>query len=801
MPSAANPWAVVSQQPAAAAPPPAAAAAQANPWSVAKETPSTPPAAPQQGGGFGDWAEKTFNDPNEREDWRSPEFAGGLKSAGQAAGSMLDLAHKIIPSQHIKEAADWLHRGSQPEGMWENLGAVGEQVLEFVGTDGLLKLAGPAIQGTATGARMVDTAKQLKAAQQVSEVLANHPRLAGLVTIGMKAVRDATLMGGQTYAHTEDLGQAAESAVVGGGLRVAAGGMSAAGRYLTKTSPKTIELAGEEIPALADQVKNGHAVEGGAGGAPAIAEAQQQGAQRVIRNLAQRATAQSIDNINATRPMGAPTITDAAHMLPAPEGSQPFTFTLETPPNESTAGQALHRAEPLPGSNTTPATYGKWTPKDPSTPYRASPNAPTDTAEPARFGPFERNKVDGVTREGRTAAYSHPATEASAIDTRTDTEKLDGAPGPRAAVEGKQDVTQHGPLQTTNPAEAQSWLRQLEEIQESPLHDKLSPAQQTAIESQRKALQGQLGLYHASPYGQRFVAENPFDAIENVRHFGDAADQIEGTAAPVFQTLDRASAGKFAKFRDAAKQASKIMRTATSLNAYESAQKNLTEANDQIDKLITRHADSISRTDYSAAKNAWRESSRLNELHTNFERMMNGITFDESEQGLNRVMTGRTKQFESYLAKGTNREQIEKLIGAEGIRNLKDLTLLLSKANTARSTVDVVKNVVAQLHGHAGIGGMIGGGVAEMLGIHWGTGVLAGAAATEGMRWVLRDAATNPRIGNAIAFAARNGMSPQIYAPLIARMMVVPEQQQQPREEGGGDADTTSDTTSPAKTQ
>jgi hypothetical protein len=46
------------------------------------------------------------------------------------------------------------------------------------------------------------------------------------------------------------------------------------------------------------------------------------------------------------------------------------------------------------------------------------------------------------------------------------------------------------------------------------------------------------------------------------------------------------------------------------------------------------------------------------------------------------------------------------------------------------------------------------------------------------MRWVLRSAATDPKIGEWITYAARHGVSPQVYAPLIARAIATPMQEQ-----------------------
>jgi hypothetical protein len=748
-------------------------------------------------GGVGALTERYLGDnPNAPGDQPAWALArGGVKSLAQVGSTALNLANKVVPSERIKAAADWLHQGSQPEGFWENAGALGEQLSEFLTGNALFKLAGPAIESTATGARVVNAVKQAKGAQQVGEVLAAHPRLAGIVAQGL-------MQGAQTYAHTGDPMQAAAAGVLGGGMQAGAEGVAAGGRHLVDISPKSITLAGEEVPTLAAQVKGGHAVEGGAVGAPKIAEQQQQGATNVIKNLAQQATAQAIDQINRTRPMFT-AVEDPSRLLTAgeprpqatayaytptgervtigagpaaqtpqapayayspsgvmskgaapPQSSEPFTFTLEAPgTHETPTGEIGQSAAKVPR----PAAFE---------PQYTTASAPT--RQPIRPG-MEPGYRPGVgTAEGATGA-----------DVST-------ARPPAAAGE---TVGGGGNLTTTSPAEAQSWLRQLEEIQASPMHDQLTAAQQAGIETQRKALQDQLGLYHSSPYAQRFVAENPLDAMEHVRHFGDAADQIEATAQPVFQTLDRASGGEFAKFRDAAKQAQKVMGSAQTLEAREAAAERFTEANNKINDLIDRHSDAVSRTDYVAAKNAWRQASRLNELHGNLESMTNGITTDESDNGLNRVMTGRAKSLENYLNKGTNRAQIEQMIGKEGVENLKDLTLLLSKANTARSTVDVLKNVFNQMHGYTGMGAYFGGQIAELFGIPHPVGALGGAVSIEGTRWVLRNAATSPQIGRAISYAARNGIRPQVYAPLIARMIAVPfqeQQEQQPEEQPAG---------------
>lgn len=118
--------------------------------------------------------------------------------------------------KHVQDAAGWLRSAGQPQGFWENVGGVGEQVLELLGTDGLLKLASAPAAAVETGSAVSGTMAHLKQAQQVATILKQNPKLAGLVTIGLKASKDALTQGAQQYMHTEDPEQAAEAALAGG---------------------------------------------------------------------------------------------------------------------------------------------------------------------------------------------------------------------------------------------------------------------------------------------------------------------------------------------------------------------------------------------------------------------------------------------------------------------------------------------------------------------------------------------------------------------------------------------------------
>ncbi len=713
--------------------------------------------------------------------------AGAINSGAHLLGNVLDMVGKTPSTgemlgqqrtpaemkmrQHVEDAANWLRSGGEPTGFWQNVGAIGEQTVEYLGTDGLLKLAGPA-------AGAVEAGEHLKQGQQAAQFLAAHPKIAGLMAVGLKASRDALLMGGQTYLHTEDPEQAAAAGAGAGALHVGAAAVGAGARALAEMGPKTLDIAGEKIPALASQVEEGGKPNAsGAEGAPGIQQAQQAGAQRVIGQTAQDATEKVLNKINESRPVYAPVEGRAA--LPAPEGAKPFTFTLEgTPTTETTEGERMQL--PRKKQIGTRVVEGQMIGPTREEWYTGQDESPQSAADNRPVGSNVR-EINPETGEAPPTDPNRPtATDASKLRKEPSYQYMSGSrPGSGQAAE---DVAKgDGPLQTTDPKQAEGWLQQLEEIKASPAFDDLPARQQGQIEAQRKALEDQLGLYHASPYAQRFSPADVPGAVGQVRTFGDAAAQIQAAAKPVYQALDRASGGEFNKLNGVIKKAQAVIRNPASMEAADSAEARLSEANESVENLMTRHSGEISPGDYRAARVAWRASNRLSELHTNFERMMNGITPEESDKGFQRVMTGSSKRLESYLAKDTNRAQIEELIGKDGVTNLKQITELLGHVGTARTTASVIKNIAMEFGRHARVGGLpgaAGGLIAYHMGVPWFEGMMTGAAAGEGMRAVLRSAATSPRIGNAVNYAVRNGIDPKLYAPLIARMLAVPMQSQ-----------------------
>lgn len=802
MGSAANPWQVVSETPATGAAP-----RTADPWSVVGETPAAP-AAQDKGEGFGDWIEnlgqmmRPVSLPGKvggtMQADMAPQATGGAKAQASGLGGLLDLIHwlgmkYVIPNapdskelaqqkvrDHMQEISDYLRKGTEPIGAGENVGyglemaAEAEALPEF-GAEDLLRVAGT------RGAKAAD---MLANSQELAKTLAKNPKAAKYLAIGIKATKAATeqaaLLGGQTYLHTEDPEEARQAAILAGGLGLATGGAEVGAQaWRDRFGPKNLKIGPVEVPALARQVnEKGFAVPGRAEEAPKIQAAQEAAFPAVIGHTAREATAAALNTLNESRPILRP-IEDPARLL-APTPVEPPRFTIEgTAPFETQAGPLTQPAEPLPSEEVTPATAGgPWTPE----------------RRVEQVGGQPMN----VLRERRIPGAMHPVPSIPSQEPTAEEVVFGGAtPRPKPAEPGREDVVKGGgPMTTTSLPEAESWLHRLEEVQSSPEYDDMPQQRRAEIEGQRKSLQDQLDMFYSSFKGhpsqtQRFM---PIDANEATRHvhtFGDASAQIEAAAKPVYQRLDQLSNGEFNKLRQQAKAAKATMRRAGSIDAYEAAEQRYHEANRGIADLIDSSSPHITQQDYQVARNAWRQSRRLDELDTVFERMMNGVTHEEGELGMPRfVEKARTKAIQNYLDSGTNQQQIQQLIGKEGIINLKNVTNLLSDRATSRASQNVVKEVagvLAKRFGHVGYGAAAGGTAASFLGMNPYLGSLYGAMGSDALRWTWRYAATTPKVGQMIDMAVRNGVSTKVAAPLISRVIAqtagLYKPNQQPNEE------------------
>lgn len=691
---------------------------------------------------------------------------------------------------HLAKAADWLREGTEPQGVAEHIGAIGEQALEYIsgeklfGMAGGLARAGEAAEGVT---RAAVSTNRLKNAQQLAETLAKNPKAAGYLAIGIRAVQNAVGVGAQTMLHTEDPEQAAHAAELGGGLGLAMEPLAGAGRYLMRNAPQYVERLGQRFPVMASQLNAaGKIVQGNvATAAPGLHEAQQAALPGAMQNLAQRAVTKAIGLINAGRPVYK-AITDEGRLLPAPEGSEGFTFTRgTTPTTETPQGELI-----LPSRK-----------KNLGTVYESREN-------PQGFTPQEELPKYGITNleglpnpaEPQYAPGREPAGagETNARNIRKVQRQQALTSVKPGSPEARSETVGGGGIQTTkDPRQAIQWLTDLDRLQESDAFENMPEAEQQRVKDEAKALNDQLGIFYSSPYAQRFGPEDLPGMLDKVRDFGDAQAQLEHAAKPVYAVMDKASNGDFSKWNNQFKLAQKVLRRPSSIEAAETAEARMNEANEKILGIFDKYrSDSrVSLDDYMAAKNTWKQSARLGELDSRISQMMNGVTLEESETGMQRMMTrGDVRGLENYLRKDTNREQIEGLIGKDGVANLKEMVGMFTSARNNRAMQKVGRNVSDYLMRKGWLGKGLamtaGGTAAHVLGLPPSVGTLAGYSSVEGLRTVLRYAAVNPRVGNMLTWAAEHGVDPRIYTPLIARAIREPfdeqkRQNQEPQAEAG----------------
>jgi hypothetical protein len=605
-------------------------------------------------------------------------------------------------------------------------------VVEFLTGDEALK-------GLSLGSKLAKIAPALK-------IMEKFPKLAEAVQAG---IRQGVVGAGQAAGHGADAKQAAEAGAItgltGGGGELAFPALGEGMRsLLEKLRPSETEIAGETIPVLASQKKGAANVAREAatpGNTPEVAEAQQQGGQQAITNIAQRSTKEALEKSNALRKT-AP-ITDPARLLQPPDDYSPFKFYIEGPP----ATEGIPSQE---GGQNYAGGYDKPNPNH--TPIEESGKP----AQQQQLG----STADTIPDEAFTG---HATTRAN---------NWQYTP-PEAGGEAS-GGTGGGRLVTTDPAQAQSTLSRLNDLAgsdgngPSAVFKSLPKEQQTAIVAQRDSLQQQLGMYHA---GQSLYPHfEPTDvnaALGHVTNFGEAADQIRAPQKAVYQTLDKESGGRFTALRNQIQAANKIMFEPTSMDAYEGAIQSKKEAEEEVQTIFNRST-SVNRKELTAANAGWRTASILDTIHSTVDGAFRGAPKDIADKfNMNRVLRGNSMtQRLNTMLRSTPRADLEHAIGPDGLENLYRVGDLLSKPDTSMQTQSAAKEIAKHMV-RSTRGAIIGGLVGHVLGSTY-QGALAGSVAEDSVRFVLRQAAINPRIGMLLDRAVRHNVNPKIFAPLIA---------------------------------
>jgi hypothetical protein len=588
--------------------------------------------------------------------------------------------------------------------------AAGEKVIAKI-AEGVIPLAEGA-----------NYAEKLKNASPIIKAAAAHPRIARVLAAGLS---QGVLGGGQAAVHGASAGDVARDAGWGAGIGVVAEGIPEGIAHLAETrGPASETIAGETVPSLSSQ-RPGTGAKGSVTIAetPKVAAAQQAAAPKVFRNVAQRATKQALDLANEGRTIPGQ-ITDQARMLPAPADAKPYPFTIEGPGATE---------EDLPGGNE---------PRKRQIGTRVVPRVD------AEGNPMESGQVNRSAKREPVFQYLTSLKPGQEI--------------------GSTSVTGGGDLVSADPETAQMHLSRLNDLVDHPPVG-ATPDQLRNIATARDSLQDQMDMYNAH---QRTLPNfSPIDserAAAGVGHFGEAADQLQNAAQPIYQKIDAATDGEFGRLNRA--------RAAAGKRGDFDAKADI---EGKMDQLIT-DSGAISPAERQQATKLWATSKVLDGFHDVINNAANVNDAYASQVSGGRVLSGTKLQngLQKMISRyGTDR--LESVVGKDGMENMTRMADLL-KVPAKRSAIQHLSTSLV----HNLANGKMGAGVGALVGHHLMgyEGAVGGAyAGAQAERIALRMLATSPRAGQLFDYAVRNNVNPKVAAGLVAAE--IEREQQQPQQE------------------
>lgn len=336
-------------------------------------------------------------------------------------------------------------------------------------------------------------------------------------------------------------------------------------------------------------------------------------------------------------------------------------------------------------------------------------------------------------------------------------------------------------VETEDPTAMRDAIKAKSEEILSPEFDALSDADQRAQLGDLRSMQKQMSEYHAtkpiegSPYEKQSTFEpvNIQRAVERVGSYGDAADELEAAAKPVYDRLDDLSGGRFTALREQNTRAWKELQN----GGGEAAQRRLENSQKQMDALLSGRdehiGDSVTPSDLSYANEAWKKAQILRDVHSHVESAFDTEIGVSARANAYRGFNGnKLRSSLKRLSMKYGDRQLSRMIGVDQYNNLVKLADI-TRTNADRQKFggavnDVAKEVVKLLPhvGTSGIGATIGYHIGGPAGA--AVGAAAGEATQLAARRVMRAVATNPKIGRNLAFAIEAGARPEVYAPMIA---------------------------------
>ncbi len=644
-----------------------------------------------------------------------------VAGVAQLAHDGLEHVHKGLGEYGASQASiDAARQLATPTGTAQGVGSGIEGIAEFMLGDGALK-----------GLSM---AEKLGKIAPVVQKLEKSPTL---LRIAQTAVRQGAVATVQGTAKTGDLGAGSKeglvAAVTGGAAEGLAAGAGKVAQAFRSIAPTEVTIAGEQVPVLRSQIKEPNGAkpsrlqpDATPQNTPRYAQAQQEAAKKVTRNIAQDALRRSIERTNGTR-----MTIDPSKMLPAPEGAARPYFDVPTGDAPEPVGDERLLFDPRK--------------RQIGTELVAKPEGTYDPTAPGQ----------AVTKQPRFQFYTGVKPGAGPID--------DVVAGP-------------GILRTNDPAAAEQALYHLNTMaDEGTLPANMKDAHET--------LADQVRMHHLQQAGDsHFHVIDPEAAAKGVATFGEAADRLSHIHQPTWDALDQASDWQFGKLRRTEKAALQVIQNGTDTDAIDRAYSKLDDVRDQMDKLFDDHPGVVNEREWVAAKQGYADQMVLRKIHATFEGATNGISAAEEAadpQLLKREIKGlTTRKIETLLQREPRARAV---LGDDGVLGAKRMASLLEEPKLAKDASKLSYLINGHIVGHGlrlSAGGLLGAGVQEARGKPIWEGLAAGALLGVGARGVTRAMMVNPAASRNFEYAVRNSVGHKVAVPLLAGMITDAARQQ-----------------------
>jgi hypothetical protein len=224
------------------------------------------PGAIARGSDFDPATQKIYNAGDHNSVVRGAEkgLTQTLSGTSQLAGKAVDtlgLRSSGSKGQGIFGEAPASAAETQPEGVGEHVGFIGENLMEFIAGDEALK--------------SLSLAQKLGVAVKIAKLSETSPTAAKLISAGLRATRTGTVSAGQELAHG---GDASDAAIAGGTGFLSSVGSEGLGALAKLAKPGVKEIAGETVQTVPKWKSASDALK--------LAAENQAPAQKVVANVA-----------------------------------------------------------------------------------------------------------------------------------------------------------------------------------------------------------------------------------------------------------------------------------------------------------------------------------------------------------------------------------------------------------------------------------------------------------------------------------------------------------------------------------